>query len=50
VNLKDFLVWQSGKCFFDFKDISSRVNSLGIRQERRQSVFTPEYVYFLVFL
>jgi len=50
VNFKDFLVWQSRGCFFDFEDIDNRIGGLGIGQERRQSVFTLEHMCFLTFL
>ena len=50
MSLKDFLVWQSRRCFFDFENANSRVDGLGIGQERGQSVFTLECMCFLAFL
>jgi len=50
MNFKDFLIWQSWECFFDFEDIDTRVGGLGIGHGERQRVFTLEHAYFLVLL
>ena len=48
--LKNFLIWQSWKCFFDLEDAGHGVGGLGIGHGGRQQAFTLSQACFLALL